>query len=87
MIIAGSEKEIKEEEYDRLIVEYYQKYNKRGTRARPTLQNTAGDVIMSADEIINLSRSVIQKEIEGIGSLKDQINEEFVKAVDMLLEC
>ena len=42
---------------------------------------------MSPNEIINLSRSVIQKEIEGISSLKDQIDERFAEAIDMLSKC
>lgn len=42
---------------------------------------------MKSDEIIKLARLTIQKEIDGIGTLIDQIGDSFVEVAKALLEC
>ncbi len=42
---------------------------------------------MSSNEILELARSTIQKEIDGIAALIDQLDDRFVEAVEILLRC
>ena len=42
---------------------------------------------MSPNEILELARSTIQKEIDGIATLAEQLDGKFVEAVETILEC
>ena len=42
---------------------------------------------MSSNEILDLARSTIQKEINGVTALIDRLDDRFVEAVEMLLKC
>ena len=42
---------------------------------------------MSSSKILELARSVIQREITGIAALIDQFDDRFVEAIERLLEC
>jgi arabinose-5-phosphate isomerase len=42
---------------------------------------------MKSDNILKLARETIQKEINGIAILLDQLDDGFVKAVEMMLNC
>ena len=42
---------------------------------------------MNKDEIIQMAKQVIKQEAEGVMTLLDQIDESFVKAADLLLDC
>jgi D-arabinose 5-phosphate isomerase GutQ len=42
---------------------------------------------MSSNEILELARSTIQKELNGINALIDQLGDGFVEAVERLLKC
>lgn len=42
---------------------------------------------MTPDEILDLARSVIRKEIDGIATLIDQLDDSFVKAVGKMMKC
>lgn len=42
---------------------------------------------MTSDDILELARSTIQKEIDGIASLIDQLDLKFVEAAERLLRC
>lgn len=42
---------------------------------------------MKSDEILELARSVIQREIDGIKTLIDQLDDKFVETVQRLLKC
>jgi len=42
---------------------------------------------MKSDEILNLARSVIQREIDGIATLMDQMDDSFVEVVEKMLDC
>ena len=42
---------------------------------------------MTSDEILELARSTIQKEVDGVATLIDRLDNEFVGAIERLLEC
>ncbi|MFC1719432.1 SIS domain-containing protein [Candidatus Poribacteria bacterium] len=42
---------------------------------------------MTSDEILQLARSTIQKEMDSIATLLDQLDDGFVKTVEKLLDC
>jgi len=42
---------------------------------------------MKSEEILNLAKSVIQKEIDGIATLMDQLDDSFVEVVRKMLDC
>ena len=42
---------------------------------------------MLSDEILKLARSAIQREIDGVATLMDQLDDGFVRTVERLLEC
>ena len=42
---------------------------------------------MLSDEILELARSAIQREIDGVATLMDQLDDGFVRTVERLLEC
>jgi len=42
---------------------------------------------MNPEDILARAREVIEREVEGINKLKDSLDEQFLKAVELILNC